>query len=501
MSNRFAYPQALEPEEFRRLGAMALDVAARQLETVAERPIQPVPPEEVKARLLNQPLPGEGRSPEDILTFFERQIMPYSRGNGHPGFMGWVISPPAHMAVLAELLGAAMDTTCGGGHQSATYLEWCAIRWIKELLGYDPPDSHGLFVSGGSMANLTAIAAARHAAALRVGWDMRRDGMRGAPDFTLYASHEVHACVTKAVELMGLGSGAIRSIGTDNECRIDIEELRSTIERDVQNGSVPFCVIGSAGTVNTGAVDRLDALADLCEQNKLWFHVDGAYGAFGVVDPGRADLFRGMERADSLALDPHKWLSVPFDCGCVLVRDGQTLRDCFSLIPAVIRQVGVGDDDLGAPHEYSFQLSRSFRALKVWSTLSHVGTKAFRETVSRQNAMAADLAHVVEQADDLELLAPTSLSIVCFRYTPPALAAEDERLNALNKEIVTLLQAEGRVYPSNTELDGCFAIRANIFHYAADRNDLDALLQGVRRHGEDLMRRNKARQSASTPAT
>ena len=490
MSDRFAYPQALQPEAFRRLGEMALEIAARHLETVAERPIQPVPPEEVKERLLNQPLPEEGRSPEDILAFFERQVMPYSRGNGHPGFMGWVISPPAHMAVLTELPGAAMDTTCGGGHQSATYLEWCTIRWIKELLGYDLPGSHGLFVSGGSMANMTAIAAARHAAARRVGWDMRRDGMRGAPDFTIYASQEAHACMTKAVELMGMGHGAIRSIGTDHDYRIDIDELRSTIEKDSREGSVPFCVIGSAGTVNTGAVDDLDALADLCDQNELWFHVDGAYGAFGVVDPSRADLFHGMERADSLALDPHKWLSVPFDCGCVLVRDGQTLRDCFSLIPAVIRQVGVGDDDLGAPHEYSFQLSRSFRALKVWSTLSHVGAKAFRSTVSRQNALAAGLARVVEQAGDLELLAPTSLSIVCFRYAPTALAADDERLNALNKEIVTMLQAEGRVYPSNTELDGRFAIRANIFHYAADRSDLDALVQGVRGHGEALTRRN-----------
>ena len=490
MSDRFAYPQALEPAEFRRLGAMAIDVAARHLETVTERPIQPVPPKDVKDRLLNQPLPEEGQSPEDILSFLERHVMPHSRGNGHPGFMGWVISPPAHMAVLTELPSTAMDTTCGGGHQSATYLEWCAIRWIKELLGYNSPGSHGLFVSGGSMANMTAIAAARHAAAVRVGWEMRRDGMRGAPDFTVYASHEAHACLTKAVELMGLGSGAIRSIGTDDDYRIDIEELKSTIEKDVREGSVPFCVIGSAGTVNTGAVDDLAALADLCVEHELWFHVDGAYGAFGVVDPGRADLFRGLERADSLALDPHKWLSVPFDCGCVLVRDGQTLRDCFSLIPAVIRQVGVRDDDLGAPHEYGFQLSRSFRALKVWSTLSHVGAKAFRATVSRQNAMAADLAHVVEQADDLELLAPTSLSIVCFRYAPLAVAGDEERLNALNKEIVTLLQAEGRVYPSNTELGGRFAIRANIFHYAADRSDLDALVQGVRRHGEALSRRN-----------
>ncbi|MBT7614090.1 MAG: aminotransferase class V-fold PLP-dependent enzyme, partial [Rhodospirillaceae bacterium] len=440
MSDRFAYPQALPPEEFRRLGAMALDIAARHLETVADRPMRPHPPAEIQASILDQPLPEEGKAPEDILSFFETQIMPHARGNGHPGFMGWVISPPSHMAILTELPGVAMDSPCGGGGQGATYLEWCAIRWIKELLGYDTPDSHGLFVSGGSMANLTALAAARHAAAERAGWDMRRDGMRGAPDFKIYTSSETHACVTKSMELMGMGNSAIRLIRTDSNYRIDINELKNLIEKDIKDGSVPFCVVGSAGTVNTGAVDDLDALADLCQHNGIWFHVDGAYGAFGALDPERAGLFQGMERADSIALDPHKWLSVPFDCGCVLVRDRQNLRNCFSLTPAYIRSASEIGDDLGSPHEYSFQLTRAFRALKVWSTLSHVGARAFRETVSRHNTIATQLAKIVEESDDLELLAPSSLSIVCFRYAPPALAGDNERLNAVNRALVDLLQ-------------------------------------------------------------
>ncbi len=465
---------------------MALEIAASHLENVAEQPVRAEPPADVRRTLLSQPLPEDGKSPEEILKFFEQYVLPHSRGNGHPGFMGWVMAPPAHMAVITEMPGAAMNTPCGGGNQSATYLEWNTIRWIKELLGYNAAGSHGIFVSGGSMANLTGIAAARHAAAQRAGWDMRRDGMRGAPDFRIYASSEVHLCVTKAAELMGLGRGAIVTIGTDDRYRMNVAELGSVIERDLNEGATPFCVVGNAGTVSTGAVDDLAAISALCQRHNLWFHIDGAYGAFATVDPERADLFRGMENADSIALDPHKWLSVPFDCGCILARSGQALRDCFSLIPPVIRQVNVAEDDLGAPHEYSFQLSRAFRALKVWASLAHVGARAFRATVQRQNAMAAELSATVEQAKDLELMAPTVLTIVCFRYVPASFGADTERVNELNRKIVAALQDEGRVYPSSTELNGRFAIRANIFHYATDQRDVNELLTSVRRHGAEL---------------
>ena len=468
------------------MGARAIEIAARHLETVVESPIRTVPPEGVKHQLLDQPLPLEGGSPEDMLAFLEKNIMPFARGNGHPGYMGWVISPPAHMAVLTDLLGAALDTNCGGGHPVATWLERCAIRWIKEFLGYDSPDSHGLFVSGGSMANLIAIAAARFVAARREGWDIREKGMYGAPNFTIYASHETHACVNKAVELMGMGQNAIRFVSTDEEYRIDLDALDTVIENDIRNGMVPCCIVGNAGTANTGAVDNMAALADICERHGIWLHVDGSYGGFALIDPQRADLFNGLDRADSIALDPHKWLSTPFDCACVLVRDRHALRDCFSLISPLIRLVGMDEDDLGAQHEYGIELSRSFRALKVWSVLSHIGVDGFRDTICRHNAMAAELACFVQQSEDLELLAPAPLSVVCFRYVPPDIPSDDGHLNALNKEIVVKLQAEGRVFPSSTELDGRFAIRANIFHYASDHSDVDALIQGVRRYGSAL---------------
>lgn len=490
MSDRFEHPQALHPDAFRRIGQQALDIAARHLETVVDRPIKPMPDAETRQIISDQPLPVQGHAPEDILGFLEREIMPHARGNGNPGFMGWVISPPAHMAVLTELPGVAMDSPCGGSGQGATYLEWTTIRWIKEMLGYDHPGSHGIFVSGSSMANLTALAGARHAAANKHGWNMRRDGMRKAPDFTVYTSRETHACVTKSMELMGMGHDAIRLIDTDDTYSMNINKLRSVVESDIEDGRVPFCVVASAGTVNTGAIDDLDAVADLCAKHDIWFHVDGAYGAFGALDPDKADAFSGMKRADSIALDPHKWLSVPFDCGCVLVRDGQNLRDTFSLIPAYIRGTDSDSSDVGSPHEYSFQLSRAFRALKVWSTLMHVGVEGFRDTVHRHNTMAANLAAEVSASDDLELLAPASLSIVCFRYAPPALAGDNERLNTINRTLIEELQAEGRIYPSHTELEGRFSLRANIFHYATDQSDLDLLLASVRRLGDDIARRN-----------
>ena len=490
MSDRFEHPQALRPDEFRRIGEQALDIAARHLEAVVERPIRPMPDASTRQTIMEQALPIQGHAPEDILSFLEHEIMPHARGNGHPGFMGWVISPPAHMAVLTELPGVAMDSPCGGSGQGATYVELTAIRWIKEMLGYDHPGSHGIFVSGGSMANLTALAGARHAAANKHGWNMRRDGMRNAPDFTVYTSRETHACVTKSMELMGMGHDAIRLIDTNDTYRMDINALTKTLEKDIEVGRVPFCIVASAGTVNTGAIDDLDAVADLCSQHDIWFHVDGAYGAFGALDPDKADAFAGMARADSIALDPHKWLSVPFDCGCVLVRDGQNLRDTVSLIPAYIRGTDSESSEIGSPHEYSFQLSRAFRALKVWSTLMHVGVDGFRDTVHRHNTMAVSLAEDVEKSDDLELLSPASLSIVCFRYAPPALARDNERLNAINRELVESLQAEGRVFPSHTELEGRFALRANIFHYATDQSDLDVLLASVRRLGDEIARRN-----------
>ena len=492
MSDSQAISQLIDQDRFRELGERVVELANRHLREVMERPIAPNPAPDERRLLLDQPLPAAGADPDAILDFARDHILTHPRGNGHPGFYGWVISPPAHMPVLTEMLAAAMNAACGGGEHGAILLEMCVIRWIKELMGFDQSGAHGILVSGGSMASLTALAAARHRAAARLGWDIRADGLQAGPRLTLYAGGEVHACVKKSTELMGLGHRALRRIGTDTNFHVDLKELEQRIENDKKDGFVPFCVVGSAGTVNTGAVDDLDGLADIAERHGLWLHVDGAYGAFGALDPERSERFAGMARADSLALDPHKWMAVPIECGCTLVRDAANLRDAFSLIPPYIRVDGAyGIEGMGAPMEYGFQLTRGFRAFKVWSTLMHIGRDGLAQTVARHNRLAYYLKGLIQADGNLELLAPVELSIVCFRYAPADLTGDEKRLNELNKAILARLQADGESYPSQTLLGDRFAIRANIMHYATNERHIDRLVEQVLAIGLELRGANQ----------
>ena len=492
MTDPFPADQVIDEDAFRRLGERVVAMANTHLRDVVKDPIRPDLTPDTLDALLNQPLPETGSDPDSILDFAAEHILSQPRGNGNPGFYGWVISPPAHMPVLTEMLSAAANIACGGGFHGAIVLERCVVGWLKTLMGFTNPEAHGVLTSGGSMANLTALAAARHRAADRLGWDIRKDGLQGGPRLVLYAGGEVHACVRKAVELMGLGSDAIRQVPTDDNFHMDLRKLSELIENDKKDGFHPFCVVGSAGTVNTGAIDDLDGLAAIAEREDLWLHVDGAYGAFGFLDPALGTQFAGLARADSLALDPHKWMAVPIECGCVLVRDAANLRDTFSLIPPYIRVDGPDSrDELGPPMEYSFPLTRSYRAFKVWATLMHIGRDGLAKTVARHNQLARHLADVIGQRDDLELLAPVELSIVCFRYAPAALRGDDDRLNALNKAVLAKIQADGEAYPSQTVLNGQFAIRANIMHYATSRQHVERLAELVVQTGEDLARANQ----------
>jgi len=481
---------ALDVEEFRHLGYRAVDLAAAHLDGIRERPVfQPMTPDERHAVLL-QPLPDAGMAPEDILDLFARAILPHPMGNGHPRFFGWVNSAPAPMGILAELLAAAMDPSCAGGDHAAIYLERCAVRWLMELVGFpiDAEGAMGLLVSGGSMASLIPLAAARHRAALRDGWNVRRDGVYGDDaGLTLYLASEGHTCIHKAVELLGLGTQALRIVPVDDASRLDVAALRAAIAADRAGGRRPFCVVASAGTVNTGTVDPLDRIADVCAEEGLWFHVDGAYGAVGVLDPAVAPLYRGMERADSLALDPHKWLGVPVECGCALVRDGALLRDTFSLVPPYIRtEEGKGFGGLPWYAEYGFQQTRGFRALKLWMTLQHAGRAGIAAMIVGHNRLARRLAALVADAPDLELVAPPELSITLFRYAPAALRGDGARLDALNKRVMEEVQAGGQAFLTGTVLRGRFALRACIIGYATTADDVAALVDEVRRVGDQL---------------
>ena len=488
-ARRDALPPAMDPDAFRRLGYRAVDLAAEHLAGIRERPVYQQMPVEARHALYDASLPDRGAGPGAILDRFVAEVLPYPMGNGHPRVFGWVNSPPTPIGVIAEFLAAAMDPSCAGGDHAAIYLEHAAVRWLMELIGFPVDGSMGLLTSGGSMASLTALAAARQRAAREDGWDIRAEGLRERPQLTMYMSTEAHTTLRKAAELLGIGSAAVRVVPVDADYRVDVAALRERIAADRADGCRPFCVVASAGTVNTGAVDPFDALADLCDAEGLWLHVDGAYGAVGIVDPGVAARYAGMERVDSIALDPHKWLSVPVECGCVLVRDGNLLRDTFSLVPPYLRtEPDKGFGGLPWFAEYGFQQTRGFRALKLWMTLLHEGREGIARTVSRHNALARYLAALVDAEPRLELMAPLALSIVCFRYVPESWGTDDTRLDGLNTRIMQEIQAGGEAFLTQAVLNGRFALRANVLHYATTEEDLIALVAVVTREGARLAR-------------
>jgi len=399
-----------------------------------------------------------------------------------------VNSPPAPIGVLADFLGAAINPSCAGGDHAAIYLERAAVRWLMELTGFPTTGSMGLLTSGASVASIVGLAAARQRVATAQGWDIRADGLQGArPRLRLYVSPEGHSCLRKAAELLGLGASALRTIPVDARFAMDVAALRDAIAADRRAGDLPFCVAASAGTVGTGAVDPLGAIADLCERERLWLHVDGAYGALAVLAKSDTARFAGMERADSLALDPHKWLSVPAECGCILVRDGALLRDTFSLVPPYLRtEEGKGFGGLPWFSEYGVQQTRGFRALKLWMVLQHLGRAGLTAMIERHIGLARHLGRLIDGAPDFELLAPPSLSIVAFRYAPPARRGDDAALDALNKRVMEQVQTDGEAFLTNTLVNGRFALRACILHYATTEDDVAALVDVVRRTGAAL---------------
>ena len=481
-------PLAMTPDAFRRLAHAAVDLIADHLDGIRDRPVfAPMTPAE-RATLLERPLPDRGASPETLLALVGREVFPHPMGNGHPRFFGWVNSPPAPVGIVADFLAAALDPSCAGGDHAAIYVERAAVRWLMELVGFPVEGSMGLLVSGGSTASLTCLAAARHRALAADGWDVRAQGLRGTPaPLVLYLSEEGHSCMRKAAEVLGLGGDAVRTVPVDGDLRMDVGALRAAIARDRAAGRRPFCVAASAGTVNTGAIDPLDEVATLCQAEGLWFHVDGAYGAIGVADPALAARYAGLGRADSLALDPHKWLSVPVECGCALVRDGRLLRDTWSLVPPYLRtEEGKGFGGLPWYSEYGFQQTRGFRALKLWMVLQHLGRTGVAALVRRHVALAHRLAAAVDAAPDLERVAPVELSVVCFRYAPPGWAGDAAKLDSLNKLLVERVQAEGRAFLTGTVLRGRFALRACVLHYGTTEADVDALIATVRETGARL---------------
>jgi glutamate/tyrosine decarboxylase-like PLP-dependent enzyme len=459
-----------------------VELIAHHLTSLPTRPVfRPFPPE-LAERFLDAAVPLAGQDPEDILAAFAKDVEPYPFGNGHPRFYGWVNSPPSIMGIFAEALAAAMNPSVAGGNHAATYVERQVLHWFRSLLGF-PTSSMGLLVSGGSMATLTGLAVARHVQLkAKLATDVRASGLQNVGRRLLvYTSTEGHGCIRKAVELLGLGSDNLRTIPVDAQRRMQAPALEADIQQDLGTGHLPIAVAASAGTVNSGAIDPLAALRTLCDRYGLWLHVDGAYGAPAILSKQYRQALAPIALADSVALDPHKWLYVPVEAGLVLIQDGQAMRDTFSLVPPYLRNDGKTDEVFGLPwlSEYGFQQTRGFRALKIWMSLKHHGLAGYAEAIERDIALAEHLASLVDASEDLQRLA-SGLSIVCFRYAPPQLRTDEERLNALNKALLEALQHSGQAFLSSTTLDGTFVLRACIINPRTSAEDLERLVVLVR---------------------
>jgi aromatic-L-amino-acid decarboxylase len=468
--------KSLDPddwESFRALAHGALDDAIEFLRTVRQRPVWQPPPERVR-NALDAPVSTAGQDFASVYQEFKNLILPYSTGNTHPRFFGWVHGTGQPGGIVAEMLAAAMNANCGGRDHIAIHVERVVLGWCKEMFGL-PAQASGLLVSGTSMANLIALTVARNARDLG---QIRANGVGGRPHLVAYASTEVHECILKAMEILGLGGNYLRRIPTDGRFRIDLDALRNCITDDRSSGLEPLCVIGTAGTVNTGAIDDLDALAGFCASEKIWFHVDGAFGALCVLSEELRPLVRGIDRADSIAFDFHKWLHVPYDAGCILVRDGDLHRSAFSMRPAYLGNLprGLAGGEYW-PCDFGPELSRGFRALKVWFALKQHGTHRFGQLIAQNCSQARYLAGRIGAEAELELLAPVSLNIVCFRYCTTSMDEGD--LDRLNEDLVQDLQESGVAAPSTTRIRGRLAIRVNITNHRCRRADLDLLVNAV----------------------
>jgi glutamate/tyrosine decarboxylase-like PLP-dependent enzyme len=472
-------------EALAEISSQAAALVFEYFTTIRERPVL-APNHAGKTRsAINVDLPIEGRPLEQLLDEC-RTVMDLSRHNGHPRFFGYVASPSTPIGAYADLIASALNAniTCWRSGPAGTEIEQLVVRWLGSLIRYDD-NSKGLLTSGGSMANMIALLIASRR---KSGAEASRKGLwKAGPPMTLYASEAVHMSIPKAADILGFGRDQVRTVRCDERQRMRMDELVPQIKTDQSNGLRPFCVVGSAGTVNTGAIDPLAEIADVAREFDLWFHVDGAYGAPGIVDQRKTALFAGLERADSVSLDPHKWLYVPVDAGCLLFRDAATAAAAFSTEDAdYIKLHGHTDDAAFAYWDYGVELSRRFRALKVWLTLGYYGARRLTEAISDDISLAAYLGELVSAADDFEMLAPTELSICCFRYVPPKLKNNDAELDHLNERIMAAVQKGGRAYLSNATVNGKFALRACIINFRTTKSDIEETLKVVREAAQTI---------------
>jgi aromatic-L-amino-acid/L-tryptophan decarboxylase len=471
----------LDADEVRQLGVRAAELVAEHRAGLLDRPVFGKVGDAAAA--FDEPLPEAGMPAEAILQIVRERILPRPFGNSHPRFFAFINATADPLGVVADYLAASMNSNCWGGDHAAIHVEKQVLRWLAAILDL-PETCEGLLTSGGSMANFTALATARRAMAPGV----RETGFAGTEPLVVYVSDEVHNCVDKAVDLLGIGWKQLRKIPTDDQFRIRLDLLKQAIAEDRRSGRKPAIVVGNAGTVNTGAIDPLDELAALCASEGLWLHVDGAYGGMAAISKALKPLFRGLERADSVAADPHKWLYVPYEAGATLVREPGRMAEAFERPAPYL----VHDPDSPVRGPVSFnergpELSRGFKALKVWMGLKRHGVAGYAAAVDHDVAMARALGEAVRAHPDFELLAPPVLSIVGFRYRPHGLDLDEGALARLNRQIVNRLVGSGAFFLAPTLLKGRTAMRVAIVNFRTREDDVRGLVDEAARAGRHIL--------------
>lgn len=473
--------------EIQQLGYRFTDMITEYYDSMRASSIVPSKTLKQLRQMLNEPLPQEGMDLEALLLECQEKIVDNAVRFGHPHFLGWILSPGTPIGAYAEgLAGALNQNVAMSGAGVATAVELVVLDWIKKILGYNPRAA-GVLVSGGSMANLLALTVARNTLGDN---DIRRKGLVNKTNMVIYTSSEAHVCIEKAVNLLGIGTDNIRRINVDAHFRLDVQDLKRKIKEDLSENLHPFCVVATAGTVNTGAIDPLEKIADICTRHDIWFHVDAAYGGFAALSPRWKSLMKGINRADSVAIDPHKWLFIPYEAGCVLVRNPTYMKETFFYQTEYLhsdKSQMISNDEVDFA-DYGIQLSRSFRALKIWMSLKQYGVRRYARMIDQNINLALYWQALINESCDFMMMAPSDLSVICFRYVPEKLSQinkkKEEYLDVLNRAILISLRKNRRILISGTVLQGRFVLRACIVNYRTTKQDVQDIIEGIRKVGK-----------------